>query len=81
MNKLKSWLKKASCKHYYAELARWHWCHENGMEPARVEAEYKCSSCGKTVYLHLNGRESHEWAKVMGKHKQDGYLKESEGGT
>ena len=40
------------CRHTYG-LTRWHWSHEfQDNEPMHIEAEYKCSKCGKLMYVY-----------------------------
>lgn len=72
--KIKTCIKKCMCRHERANLQRWHWTHgPNGNDPATVEAEYECQLCGKIVYLHLNRKESLDWATAMGHYKQAGF--------
>lgn len=80
MNKFRLWIKQKRCKHYQADLIKWHWLHENGMEPRKIEAKYKCLNCGKTVFLHLSERESNDFAYVMEHHRQDGFDNHELGG-
>ena len=71
IEKIKLWWKRTTCNHLNADLLRWHWTHgPNGHDPATVESEYKCQNCGKIVYLHLDRKESFEWAKSMGDYKK-----------
>lgn len=71
MNKIKEFIQRLRCKHFKADLLRWHWTHgPSGNEPAFIEAEYRCKDCGKIVYLYQRGKEAKEWAKVMGEHKK-----------
>jgi len=47
-----SFLHRLFCRHTYG-LVRWHWTHwRNGNEPSRIEAEYRCSKCGKLMYVY-----------------------------
>lgn len=71
MKRVKRFLYQLFCKHYKADLIRWHWTHgPAGNDPASVEAEYCCNNCGKTIYVHLYGKDASEWAKVMKNHKK-----------
>lgn len=68
--KIKTWWKQFRCKHYRADLKRWHTVHTPDYEPASVEVEYICTDCGKVTYIYLKGREKGEWIKCMGDHKR-----------
>lgn len=71
MIKILRFFQRLFCKHENAELIRWHWTHGiNGNEPAFIEAEYICNKCGKIVYLYLYGKDTNEWATVMGNYKK-----------
>lgn len=65
------WLnKKLFCKHKEADLTSWQWTHgQSGNEHAFVIADYKCKWCGKTIQIHLHGKEAIEFASVIGFHK------------
>ena len=42
--------KRLFCRHVWL-LNRWHWTHGiTGNHPLFIEAEYKCSKCGKLKY-------------------------------
>lgn len=71
MDRIRKFFRQIRCKHYNADLLRWHWTHgPYGNEPAFIEAEYCCKECEKIVYLYQRGEEAHDWAKAMGEHKK-----------
>lgn len=71
MNKVKQFFRRLKCRHFNADLLRWHWTHgPYGNDPAFIEAEYRCKECGKIVYLYQRGKEAYDWAKAMGKYKK-----------
>jgi len=71
MDRIRKFFRQIFCKHYNADLLRWHWTHgPYGNEPAFIEAEYRCKECGKIVYLYQRGKEAHDWSKAMGEHKK-----------
>lgn len=50
---LKLFFKQLFCTHKNKKLNRWHICHgPMGNNPAEVEAEYICQSCGALIYGH-----------------------------
>jgi hypothetical protein len=67
--KIKKLLQELRCEHDM-RLNRWHWVHFPNYEPLSVEAEYKCTKCGKIDYVHLYGKEGEDWAGVMGNYKK-----------
>ena len=50
------------CEHH-KKLQRWHWVHFFDYEPISIEAEYKCSTCGKCAYLHLYGEDAEQYSE------------------
>lgn len=45
--------KKLFCGHHY-KMNRWHWTHGMaGMESRQIEAELRCTKCGKIKYWHI----------------------------
>lgn len=69
LSKIKKFIQELKCEHDML-LKRWHLVHFPDHEPLSVEAEYICTKCGKTEYLHLYGKDRKEWEDAMGEYKK-----------
>jgi hypothetical protein len=66
---IKRFIREQKC-HHDMELIRWHWVHFPEYEPLSVEAEYKCTKCGRIDYLHLYDKKAKDWSAIMGDYKK-----------
>lgn len=56
MKKLINYFKNLFCRHLKMEVVRWHWVHIDGYPFTKVvEAEYRCSQCGRLVTNYYVG--------------------------
>lgn len=69
---MKGAIKRLFCRHKKSnEVVCWHWTHgEIGNEPIQIEAQLKCTECGKYHFLHIDDPKKYDEFASKYKDKQ-----------